>query len=360
MPALISRNWRLKLLALGLAVFAWTVVVYAGNPPDTRTVTVAVPQDASTLGKFVLASRIPDLAVRVQGTKDHVAQFDPAELQVIVDYRSIQSPGRQQIPVTIVNNDRDVDLDNPPTSVSADVDVTSSRTVQVKITVPPKQQPPSGYVITGESVNPSQLTVIGPLHQLDAVQAEVVVDLSNRKITLDQNYTVQFIGPGGQQETNLGVQEPSGTTVDVHIDIASQSTTRVSAVDPVLPAGLVAPGHELVGISQTPSTVVLTGPEELLNTLDAISTTPMPQLGLTGDTDESVRLILPAGVRADHATVTVHVRIVALQPAATPTPTPAPPTPTPTSTPAPTPTPTPSPSPTPGVTPTPRPSPTTP
>jgi len=353
-PAILSRNWRLKLLALGLAVFAWTVVVYAGNPPDSRTVTVPVPQDASSLsGKFVLASKIPDLAVRVQGTKDHVDQFDPSDLQVIVDYRSIQSPGRQQIPVTIVNNDRDVDLDNPPSSVSADVDVIDSRTVPVSIVLKPG--PPRGYTVVGQAVTPAQLTVDGPAHQLGGVQARVEVDLTNRKIPLDQTLTVKFVGPDGQPETNLGVSPPDTTTVTVHIDIRSAVITRVSAVAPILPTGLVAPGHYLTGITQDPLTVVLTGPEDLLNGLDSVTTTPLAQLSLTGDTDETVRLVLPAGVTADHATVTVHVRIAGIPPPPTSTPAPPTATPTPGSTPTATPSPTPAGSPTP--TPTPKPTP---
>ena len=366
MPQFLSRNWRLKLLAVGLAVFAWTVVVYAGNPPDSRTVTVAVPQDASSLSPpFVLASKIPDLAVRVQGTKDHVDQLDPAELQVIVDYRSVHSAGRQQIPVTIINSDRDVDLDNPPTSVSADIDVTSSAKIDVHIVVPKNEQPPPGYVINPatETVTPSQLTVIGPQRELAGVQAQVEVDLTNRKIPLDQSYTVRLIGPGGQPETNLGIAEATSTTVNVHIDIETANAKRLSVVAPVIPAALVAPGHQLTGITVSPQSVTLTGPEELLNVLDSVSTTALTQLGLTADTDETVRLILPSKVQSTVATVTVHLTVITLPPPATPTPTPTPspsstPTPSPTPGHSPTPGPTPTPSPPPSPTPSPSPRPT--
>ena len=363
MPGFLTRNWRLKLLALGLAVFAWSVVVYAGNPPDSRTVTVAVPQDANSVSPpFVLASKVPDLAVRVQGTKDHVDQFDPAQLQVIVDYRSIRSAGRQQVPVTIINNDRDVDLDNPPTSVSADVDVTGSARVPVQIIVPTNEQPPSGYLINKqtEAVTPSVLTVTGPQRELADVRAVVEVDLTNRKIPLDQSYTVRLLGPGGQPETNLGISESTSTTVNVHIDISTADTKRVSVVDPVIPATLAAPGHQLTAVHVNPPSVTLTGAEELLNTLDSVSTTALTQVGLTEDTDETVGLILPAGVTANVTTVTVHLTVITLAPPPTPTPSPTPsatPTPTPghTPTPGPTPTPTPSPGPTPTPSPTPRP-----
>ena len=361
MPAFLTRNWRLKLLAVGLAVFAWSVVVYAGNPPDSRTVTVSVPQDASSVSPpFVLASKIPDLAVRVQGTKDHVDQFDPAQLQVIVDYRSIHSAGRQQVPVTIVNNDRDVDLDNPPTSVSADVDVIGSAKVNVQIVVPTNQQPPPGYVIDKETetVTPSVLTVSGPQRELAGVQATVEVDLTNRKIPLDQSYTVRLLGPGGQPETNLGIAEATSTTVNVHIDIRTANTNRVSVVAPVIPATLAAPGHQLIAVTVNPPSVTLTGPEELLNGLDSVSTTALTQLGLTADADETVRLILPNGVQAGVSTVTVHLTVIALAPPPTPTPPPAPsatPTAVPSRTPSPGPTPTPTAAPTPTPSPTPRP-----
>jgi YbbR domain-containing protein len=87
----------------------------------------------------------------------------------------------------------------------------------------------------------------------------------------------------------------------------------------------------MVGIVVTPFSVVVTGPQDLLNALVNISTFPIPLGGITGDFTESVNLVIPAGVHLSVNKVTVTIDMGTVPP------------PPPTATPAPTPTPSPSP-----------------
>lgn len=330
LPGILRNNLRLKALAAGLALVTWAAVVYAANPPESRTVTVHVPQAPQSLpGQYVLAHPVADLSVRILGTREHVDAFDTSSLSVSVDWHAIRGSGRQDLPVTIVNNDRDVDLDSPPTTVSADVDLLASSTVPVQIVI--KSPPPAGYVIQQEALTPDHVTLIGPKRELDGAQAVVSVDLSNRKTFLSQEFNVLVHDAAGRSIPDIGVREG---TVRVDITIRSETASRSSAVKPAI-NGSPAAGHYLAAFSTDPLTVVISGPQDLLNGLDVLSTQPVSMNGLsTGTYVFTVKVLPPAGVTATPDTVTVHVTIAAIPvptPSATPTPTPtAPPTPTPT------------------------------
>jgi YbbR domain-containing protein len=338
-PSVLTRNVRLKLLAVAVALVTWTVVVYAANPPDARTLSVPVPQDAQSLpGNFILASRIPDMNVRVEGTRDHIDAFSLSSLRVTVNYGVIHRAGTQSIPVTIVNNDRNVDVTDAPTSVMADVDTQITEKVQVEFNI--IKGPPAGYLVSDKTATPSTVDVSGPSKALQGLRAFVDVDLANRTAPLDQDRPVRLVDRTGHSPSNVAIL--SGSPVAVHVEIASTNATRSSAVIIDL-SGQPAAGHVFSGISYQPLTVVVTGPQSVINGLDKIHV-PVSLNGLTGDRTFTIALQVSPGITVQPDTVTVVVSITAL-----PSPTPSP-SPRPTPTPSPTPSPSASPSPTPAPT----------
>ena len=48
-PGFIRRNWKLKVLCFFIAFVTWVGVVYAGNPPETKTMSVPVPQSPANI-----------------------------------------------------------------------------------------------------------------------------------------------------------------------------------------------------------------------------------------------------------------------------------------------------------------------
>ncbi len=330
LPGFLARNWRLKLLAGGVAVVSWVGVVFASNPPESRTVAVHVPQDPASLpGNYLLATPIPDIQVRISGTRDHVNAFGTASLAVTVDYRSIRHTGVQQLPVRVVNNDSTVSLDQVPASVAADVDVRDSVNVPVSIVI--DATPPTGYVAPAsqQSASPTSVVVVGAQRELTGLTAQVHVNLANQKTNLQGEYKAAIFDRYGRRVNNLEVPNP---TVTVTITVSSVVTSRSSAVVPRV-SGALASGRYLASISAAPLTVVLEGPQDLLNGLDSVSTAPISLTGLApGDHVVEAKLAPPPGVTAvpDTVSVTVSISVLAT-PAPTPTASPTPsPTPTPT------------------------------
>lgn len=325
-PGFLTRNLRLKGIASALSLTTWFGVVYAGNPPETRTVVVHVPQDVQSVpARFVLVRPIADLALRISGTRDHVSAFDAASLTVTVNFAVIQQAGVQPLPVTVVNHDHNVDVETPPVTVQADVDELGSTSVPVNVSV--SNPPPRGYVTSAVAATPDHVTLTGPKRELQGVAARAAVDMTNQRTNFQADIPLLLFDATGHRVNDLGVDPP---TVRVTMTVSASITSRASAVLPRV-SGSVAPGHQLTGIAAIPTTVILSGPQDLLNALDSIPTQPIALSGLgTADRTVSVAIVLPAGVSASPDTVQVHLTVSPLvvsptpSPASSPSPTTAP------------------------------------
>jgi len=298
-PGFATRNIRLKGLAAVLAAVLWAGVAYASNPPDTRTVSVAVPQESASVAPFTLVRAIPDLVVRVSGTREHLNAFQPADLVVSVNYTVIRQAGIQALPVSVINNDRDVALDNPPTTITAEVDRVASRTVAVTVDYS-QHPPPQGYVVRNKDTAPRDVTIIGPEHQLATIEAKVTVNLATQKTNFQADETVVPVDAGtGQRVGSVGITVAGQrqTSVLVTIEVAAVLTSRASAVVPKV-SGSVGPSHFLEAETVSPATVVLNGPQDLLNALDSVATETISLNGIIGTLSVTVNVVPPAGVTA--------------------------------------------------------------
>src|SRR5690606_12717867 len=74
--------------------------------------------------------------------------------------------------------------------------------------------------------------------------------------------------------------------------------------------GEIASGYSMVSIEPDPRTVQVTGPLEVLQTLDAVETDPIDITGASTTLARSVRIQLPEGVKAERETVNVMIQIV--------------------------------------------------
>ncbi|HEX6493036.1 MAG TPA: CdaR family protein [Candidatus Dormibacteraeota bacterium] len=317
LPPWISRNLRVKMLALLLALASWVVVVYAANPPDSRQILVHVQQDSQQLpGSFVLAHSINDIGVRISGTREHVDAFQPSSLRATPNFDAIRHTGVQQLALTVVNTDPNVDLTDVPSTVSADVDVLGSTTVPVQVRTSKTQV---GYQISSVTVDPPQVHLIGPQRELQVAQPVVDFNFGNRTNDITQDgVPVSVVDPrsGNKPLTDVTVREG---TVRVTVVIKPVDGTLVATVLPQL-IGQVAQGHVLSAVTADPPTVTVTGPEQLINGYQQIPTVQISITGLTADHIFPITLDAPKGVTFKLATgqsvtsiaVNVHVFVGAL------------------------------------------------
>jgi YbbR domain-containing protein len=317
-PGFIRRNWKLKVLCFFIAFVTWVGVVYAGNPPETKVISVPVPQSPANLPPtYVLVHSINDVVVRVGGDQNTLDSLNPAVLTVNVDWAAVNRAGTYSIPIAITNTDPNIELIGAPTSVQVDLDVLISKSVpvNVQITAPP----PVGFQSGNQLATPTTVVVIGPQRELAGIVARVTVNLSNQKANFQEQLPVLVYDDKSVRLNNVGVQP---TDVSVSITITEDVTNRTVAVMPRT-EGSPSPGEYLTGIVVNPLTVVATGPLNLLNTLDSVATPPIPLAGITGSYTLTVTIVAPPGVTlsTNRVTITIEMGTVPTPP---PTPTPSP------------------------------------
>jgi YbbR domain-containing protein len=317
LPDFLTRNFRLKIGCALLAVVTWGGVVYAGNPPETRPFSVHVPQSPSTIPTgFVLIHPIADLPVRVGGSRSSLNAFNPdSDLSLSVGWRNVRQGGIQWLPVTVQNNDPNVELLDVPTHVQVDLDRLTSNVVPVTIVI--TANPPPGIQIGQQSASPSSVTAVGPEHEMKGLVARVNVDLSGWKANFE---AVLSLYPYNAHGDRLADVELSKDSVTVSVSLQTVSTSRVVAVRPTI-TGKVSSGYVLSGVTYTPQTVTITGPQDLLNTIDSVGTSPISINGLTSSNTVTVPAQAPAGVSIASGLITVTVLVTPVTP---PTPTPSP------------------------------------
>jgi YbbR domain-containing protein len=354
-PPWIARNLRVKLLAMLLALASWVVVVYAANPPDSRQILVHVQQDAQQLpGRYVLSHPIADISVRINGTREHVDAFQLSSIHATPNFDAIKRPGLQQLTLTVVNTDPNVDISDAPSNVSADVDLLGTTSVKVVVRTSKTQV---GYKIKSATAEPASVQLTGPQHELSFAQAVVDFNFGNRTNTLTQDgVPVLVVDPrsGNKPLTDVTVNDG---TVRVTVVIVPVNGTVVATVLPQL-IGAVAPGHVLIGAPVDPPTLTVSGPEDVINGYQLLPTPQIGIYGLTADHVFTVTLDAPPGLSFTLAnqtsvtsvTVNVHVTVGAL-PEAVVTPTASTPGPSSSASPSPRSSPTPCPSPTPQLVP---------
>jgi YbbR domain-containing protein len=323
-PGFIRRNWRLKVVCFLIAFVTWVGVVYAGDPPETKVVQLPVPQSPSSIpAGFVLVHPVSNVLVRVGGDQSTLNSLNTDVLTVNVDWAAVNHAGTYSIPLSITNTDPDIELIDPPTSVQVDLDVFTSKSIPVLIQI--SSLPPVGYEYGSPQLSPTTVVVEGPERELAGLVARVTVNLSNQKANFQQQVPVLLYTNNGGRLNNVNA---TPDVVSVSIAITADVTKRIVAVLPRT-TGSASAGLRLIGILYAPMTVVVTGPQDLLNSLDSLTTVAIPLGGITGDYTETVAILAPAGVTLSATKVSVTIEMASIPPPPTPTPTPSP-TPTPT------------------------------
>jgi len=296
-------NLRLKLLAIAFAVALWSVVAYAQNPTQQRS--VQLPVRASGLpASLVVVGKVPTVPVTVIGTADNLAHFVPASLHVTGNFSNVKV-GTNKVPVDVQNADPSVTI-VASSSVTVNVDDRGSSTQTVSIER--VNNLPSGFheQTTATTITPATVLVDGPKSQLSGIQAVVIVDLAT--VTAPgstQPVTVVVWNASKKIVPQMTVTPPQ---VSVKIVIQADAFTLNKGVGFTL-TGQPAAGYRMTNVQVAPLDVQATGLQNTLSLLVLLATDPVDITGAKGDVIRTVTIRPPDGVTVNQKTATVHVFI---------------------------------------------------
>jgi YbbR domain-containing protein len=298
---LITSEWRLKLLALGLAVLMLGAVAFSQNPPTYKDLTVQITYpNVAPDSPVVLLNPPTTVKVRVTAFADVLQNVTPLSVAATFDLSKAAAGPDQHMNLSVKSVLTGVTVQNPVVPYVLNIDKRVPVKLDVHVRTP---RITSGWVVTksearcpgAASGTACQVLFTGPSSYETNLQAFVdytipveqnSYDVPNLPVVLEQNgqrldlgrYTVPFM-----------TLDP--LNVNVHIDAATVTSSRQVTLINAQPARGPAPGYRITNVTVNPVTVVITGRPDALA---RVTTITLPQIDLNGRTsDYTVQVAIP-------------------------------------------------------------------
>jgi YbbR domain-containing protein len=336
-------HWRLKLLAVFLAVILFGTVAFAQNPITVRTISVKITSYEITDQSLVLIDFPTHVVVHAVGLANAVDPLSADDIAATMDLSKLSAPSGPPKPVRVAVSvqtaTQGVTLQESSIPVLVTLDSITSVTLPIEVT----DEPQPGTTIDSVAIHRhgtndtvSSVAVTGAASLLDGLKA--FVDLGQIAGSTDvTDKPIQF-----RDKTGKTVKWPPPTIPLGSLDISSvdanvvahqtQQQKDVAAVPSV--TGTPACGYAIAGITVTPSFVTLSGDVPSLNAAGtSIALNSIDITGATGNVSSSERVTPPGNVTVAPGSVrvTIQIKQIASCTAASPPPPPSPtPQPTPT------------------------------
>lgn len=328
----IVANWRLKLLAMLLAVGLLMAVAFSQNPVEGRTIPVGVEYIHLPEG-LVLVNPPAKANVSVLGLKDAVDRMQASSVGVTVDLAGAKSGPNQTFygHTKVVTTGVSATTDTLPLLLNID---RYQRTVlDIEVRLP---TPPAGIAVTNKvalcagSKDPCKEGVSGPAGLLEGMKAYVRYDspITNAGSIDSPSQPVLFEKNGKPVDLRATSTEPPITidqsTVAVHIDAVGGTFQRQVVLNPRTVNS--PPCGYQVNVDVSQPTATITGPIDAISKIGSINLDPPINLAslTTGQTLTRTVATGSDQVRVDPSTVRVIVNVSQAFSCAASTPTPTP------------------------------------
>jgi len=302
-------NFESLLFAVLLALSIWMAGVSAADPIEERVFPGAIPitYDGPADGLVVVGDKPEEARLTVRAPISVWERLTSAELQVVADLTTLQGGGHTVVlqPSVGATGARITSVDPP--QINLTIEQASEVAVPVRVQV--SGEPAAGYRAETPTVEPTEVTVVGPASVVERVhQALAPIDLAGTDGDLDAPVNLRPVDAAGQFVPGAELQPSS---VRVQIDISLPGGFRSVAVLPQL-TDQVEAGYRVTNVTVTPPTVVLfsSDPAAVESLPGFVQTESISLAGATASIQRRALIDLPAGFSAvDEPSVLVEVTI---------------------------------------------------
>jgi len=296
----IADDWRLKLLALGLAVLMLGAVAFSQNPPTTRTLTVPLNYNAVAKG-IVIINPPTKVNVTFSGLADVISGITADNLTASAD-ASQAKPG-PAVTLAVAAHYTGAAAVNVATPAPIVVNIDQFKTIPVQVEV--IARPASGWTITKHQATcgtpPSACTVnfSGPASWENGLRALVVF---NQQVNFNSQkspaWPIAFVNSSGAIPTTSTEPQTTWDVANVNIDIEAQqaSSDKTVALVAAAPAQPPPPRYQLVGVVIKPGTVVISGDPAVIGRIQNIVLPAVDLSARTSNTKVTVSITYPDNV----------------------------------------------------------------
>lgn len=313
---IITESWRLKLLALVLALLMLGAVAFSQNPPTTKSMTV--PLSYAVPPSIVLINPPRNTTVIYSGLADVISRVDVNNLTASVDATRAQPGNSVHLNIvarSLIGNSVQVQTP-PPIAVNIDSRQIIDRLVQVNARAAPGWNiDPSKTAITcpgAPSPNPCRVHFDGPVSWQNGLKAIATVP---DPVTGTNNFLNRpVVLQNGSGNLDLSVYTVPTVTLDVDsVDIHMEAVTGVtSAPVPLVdsqPTHPPPPGYRVTSITITPLIVTISGDPAAIARVRNLVLPAVDLSRSTSDATFTVPIFYPGGISGDVQTATIKYSI---------------------------------------------------
>ena len=332
MMNLITDEWRLKLLAVGLAVLMLGAVAFSQNPPTTSSLTIGL--NYSVASNLVLINPPSKVNVTYSGLADVIKNVNASNLVATVDATHASPGAAVQLNITVTPTIRDVKIPQQPAPIVVRIDDRQSSEVQVTVVA---QAAPGWSIEAGKTYatcpgvqKPKPCTVHfdGPATWQQGLAAYVSYPSSVNVGLIDApNYSILLKNSGGILDLSSIPTIPQAgldvTAAAVHIEAVAGSTSSTVPLLDSPPSHGPPPGYRVTAITITPILVSISGEPVALGRIHNITLPPVDLSGNTSDFTFQIPIRYPEGITGSPAIARVTYSI-SPNPSVSPNPSPTP------------------------------------
>lgn len=302
MTGLPNKNLAAKIFCLIMAVVLWLYVMNEQNPAIEASFTV--PLEVKNLAaNYTLIDAPETVRVKVRGARSIIAAITGSDISAYVDMKGI-TEGRHSVKIGAVVPSSLELVEINPDKVVLRIDTATSRNIPVEIKYTGALPP--GMNLGKVVINPETVTVEGPKSLLDLISKAIIqVDLSNRSGDFTDNFTVQIVNKDGR-EIDGAAPYPPQVEVDAQI---LQTNRKTVDVKPAF-SGQMPAGYVFKQVQVEPPKVEITGPKDLLDATDYVTTEPILIGADAKEQTKEAKILLKDGMTAAPATVIVKFTVV--------------------------------------------------
>lgn len=285
-----QRNKMQKFVALISATLLWFFVMDTQNPTINGSYEVPVTM-ANTPKNYKAIYQEQTIKVKLSAPRSYFIDYGASNIRAFANLQNYSAEGEYEIPVETTF------------PKGFELESITPNTIHVQLDPFIEKQIPADLIVTGAPIentvvkelikSSENVTLIGPKNAVNRVTRVIgYIGLNGNKETFDLIVPMTAIDEDGREVRGVRAV-PSVITVTVKIESELVRKTVPIVADVIIPQG-----REIAEIVVAPKTVEIVGREEIINSIESISTEPLSFIVNAKTFIGKLKLVLPEGVTA--------------------------------------------------------------
>lgn len=304
---LISKDNTIKILSVMLALLLWFYVITEQNPEITKDVTVPIRLVNTVFlekNNMVIAddSDKYELTLRIKGKKDVLDKLNANTIDAFADLAGHNQKGENFVKINIGGIPEDVNIVTKSMD-SLKIILEPKISIQKSVRLNIMGNPTHGMAAMTPSLTPSDVVITGAESKINMIQdVRVDVDIASADAEIKKVLPVRVLDKSGKDIKDI-IVEPG----NVEASIPIENTKRVSLDMDI--SGQPAEGYVISGVLAEPEEVLVTGKQQILDSINNIKTEKIDITGEKSSITKEVRLMIPNGIEVVDADENVRVSV---------------------------------------------------